>query len=91
MFVDVDVLPEVPVVVVVDILPVVPVVPVVLVVPVVPVVFVEVPDVPNILLNELSLVLVVAVAILPSQTQVYLFKSNVNPLEHAKQVLELTS
>ncbi len=88
MFVDVDVLPEVPVVVVVDILPVVPVV---LVVPVVPVVFVEVPDVPNILLNELSLVLVVAVAILPSQTQVYLFKSNVNPLEHAKQVLELTS
>ena len=89
MFVDVDVLPEVPVVVVVvDILPVVPVV---LVVPVVPVVFVEVPDVPNILLNELSLVLVVAVAILPSQTQVYLFKSNINPLEHAKQVLELTS
>lgn len=85
MFVDVDVLPEVPVVVVVDILPVVPVVLVV------PVVFVEVPDVPNILLNELSLVLVVAVAILPSQTQVYLFKSNVNPLEHAKQVLELTS
>lgn len=89
MFVDVDVLPEVPVVVVVvDILPVVLVVPVV---PVIPVVFVEVPDVPNILLNELSPVLVVAVAILPSQTQVYLFKSNINPLEHAKQVLELTS